>query len=133
MKTRGDVLIRGLWESQADAIIDVRFGDSDADTYRKEPMDKLPDRWEKEKKDKNGKHCHEQHKRFYPFVLLVDGMLGKEALVVLTNLSRLMVEKLEEPISHVRGWVNGRIAVAVARSYSRMIHGDRLPSPLRGR
>ena len=32
-----------------------------------------------------------------------------------------MVKKLEEPLSQVRGWVNGRIAIAIARSYSRMI------------
>ena len=41
-----------------------------------------------------------------------------------------MVAKLEEIISHVRGWVNGRITIGVARSYSRMICGARLPSPL---
>ena len=32
------VLIRGIWESQTEAIIDVRFGDSEADTYKKEGM-----------------------------------------------------------------------------------------------
>ena len=65
-----------------------------------------------------------------PFVLSVDGMLGKEAPVVLVNLSRLMAEKLKEPISHVCGWFNGRIAIAIARSYSRMIRGVCLPSTL---
>ena len=49
------------------------------------------------------------------FVLSVDGILGNEALVILANLSRLMVEKIEEIISHVCGWVNSRIAIAVAR------------------
>ena len=93
-------------------------------------MDKLLDHWEGEKKDKHGNHCHKQQKHFSPFVLSVDGMLGKEALIVLTNLIRLMAKKLEEPLSHVCGWVNGRIIIAVARSYSRMIRGDRLPSPL---
>ena len=33
---------------------------------------------------------------FYPFVISVDGMHEKEALVVLTNLIRLMAEKMEE-------------------------------------
>ena len=56
-----------------------------------------------------------------PFFLSVDGMLGKEALVVLTNLSRLIATNLEEPLSQVRGWVNGRIAIAVVRSHYRMI------------
>ena len=131
MEIRGDVLIRGLWESQTDAIIDVRFGDLDADTYKHKPMDKLLARWEKRKKDKHGKHCHEQQRYFSPFVLSVDEMLGKEALVVLASLSRIMAAKMDEPILHVRGWINGRIAIAVVRSYSCMIYGDRLPSSLR--
>ena len=46
--------------------------------------------------------------------------MGKEALVVLTTLSRLMAAKMDEPIVHVTIWVNVRIAIAVARSYSRV-------------
>ena len=42
-----------------------------------------------------------------------------------------MIEKREEPISQVRGWVNGRTEIAVERSYSQMICGDRHRSPLR--
>ena len=57
-------------------------------------------------------------------------MLGKEALVVLYQLSRVMSEKREEPLFQVRWWVNVRITIAVAKSYSRMIRGARLPSPL---
>ena len=49
---------------QTDAIINVRFGDSDADTYKYEPMDKLLARWDMKKKDNNGKHCHEQQDFF---------------------------------------------------------------------
>ena len=54
---------------------------------------------------------------FYPFFLSVDGMSGKEAQVVLDNLSQLMAGKMEEPIYHVKGWVNVRISIAVARLY----------------
>ena len=57
-------------------------------------------------------------------------MLGREALVVLANLSRLMAAKIDEPIFHVQGWINGRIAITVARSYSCIICGDILPSSL---
>ena len=38
LETRGDILIRGLWERWADAIIDVKLGDADAETYRFELM-----------------------------------------------------------------------------------------------
>ena len=41
-----------------------------------------------------------------------------------------MVAKMDEPISHVQGWIDFQIAIAVARSYSYMILGDRLPSSL---
>ena len=43
--------------------------------------------WDKIKKDKQGNDCHEQQKHFSLFVLSIDGMLGREALVVLENLS----------------------------------------------
>ena len=43
---------------------------------------------------------------FLHFFLSVDVMLSEEALVVLTNLSRLVVKTPEEPLSQVHGWVN---------------------------
>ena len=58
-------------------------------------------------------------------------MLGKEALVVLYQFSQFMAEKREEPLSQVQGWVNGQTEIAVAGSYSWMISGARLLSPLR--
>ena len=50
---------------------------------------------------------------------------------VLATLSQIMGGKLEVPISHACGWVNGRITIVVALLYSHMICGARLPSPLR--
>ena len=41
-----------------------------------------------------------------PFVLSSDGMLVKEALGILVNVIRLMAAKMDEPISHMRGWIN---------------------------
>ena len=51
---------------------------------------------EKKTKNKHGNNCHEQWKCFSPFVLSVDGILGKEALAILTNLSQTMAAKMEE-------------------------------------
>ena len=79
-------------------------------------MTSLLARWEKINKDKHGKHCNDQRKQFYPFVFSVDGMLGREAIVALSKLSPSVADKREEPLLQVRGWVNVRIAIAVARS-----------------
>ena len=72
-------------------------------------MDKFLYYWENKNKDKHGKNCHDQQKIFSPFVIYVDGVLGKEALIVLTNLSQLMAEEMDEPILHMQGWINVRI------------------------
>ena len=60
-------------------------------------------------------------------------MLGRESLVVLVNLSQLMAGKTDEPILHVWGWVNYRMAIVVGISYSQMICGYRFPDTLKDR
>ena len=60
-------------------------------------------------------------------------VIGREALVVLSHLSIFMAYKREEPLLQVQGWVNVRIAIAVARSYSQMIRRTWFPSPLQER
>ena len=52
---------------------------------------------------------------FYRFVLSVNGVLGKEALVVLANLIRLVGAKMDEPILHVQCWINGWISIIVSK------------------
>ena len=57
-------------------------------------------------------------------------MMGKGALVALATLIRLIAAKMDEPISHVKGWVNGLIETAVASLYYLVIHGYQSISPL---
>ena len=61
-------------------------------------MEALLSQWETIKKGKHGNNCHDQRKCFSPFVLSVDVMLGRKAMVVLLQLSRIMEEKMEEPL-----------------------------------
>ena len=84
-------------------------------------MDKLLSVWEKTKKYKHGKVCYNQWSHFSPFVLSVDGVMGKEALVVLATLSRLMDAKLDEPIFHVTVWVKVGVVIMFARLYYRVL------------
>ena len=117
LEIRGDVLIQGLWDRQNNDIIYTKIGDADAYTYKFDPMDKLLYWWEKMRKDKHGNHCHEQRKQFSLFILSVYGMLGREALIVVVNLSQLMAARMDRPILHMKVCINGWISIAVARSY----------------
>ena len=86
-ETRGDMTIQDLLDRQFESIIDFKLGEADADSSKYEPMTTLLARWETIKKDKNSNHCHYQHNFFSPFVLSVDVMIEREALVVLLELS----------------------------------------------
>ena len=70
---------------------------------------------------------------FFSIFISIDGILVKEALVVITNFSSLVAVKMEEPILHMRGWIYSWIEIAVTRSYSHMIFLDHLPIPLQDR
>ena len=64
METRGEVLIRSLWENKTEAIINVILEDQDLYTHKKEPMGMLLAWWEKLNKYKHGNHYHEQRTNF---------------------------------------------------------------------
>ena len=46
-ETQCDVSTRGLWESQTEEIIDIRFGDADTETWVPEGVDKILAQWQK--------------------------------------------------------------------------------------
>ena len=98
-------MILGLWYRQFDTIIDVKLGDADTEMYKYDPMTSLLARWEHIKNYKHCNHCHEQRKRFSSFVISVDIMLGRKARVVLYQLSQIIADNREEPISQVQGRV----------------------------
>ena len=103
METMGGVLIRGLWDRHIDAIIDVKLGNADTDTYRFALMVTLMDIWDKMKKYKHERHCHKQHKPFSMFLLSVDGILDRRAQIILAFSIGLMTVKTEESILHIKG------------------------------
>ena len=61
-------MVRGLWDRQVEAIIDVKIGDIGADSYKYEPMAALLDRWEMINKEKHDKHSNDKRKKFTVFL-----------------------------------------------------------------
>ena len=52
-------MVKRLWDYQVNAIIDVKLGDTDADSYKYELMTALLTRCKTIKKDKQDKNCHD--------------------------------------------------------------------------
>eukprot|EP00957_Ditylum_brightwellii_P159330 12128138-Ditylum_brightwellii.AAC.1 len=89
----GDLLVCYLWRHQTDNVIDVRITSTDAKSYIPRPLEKVLLSQEKEKKAKYLHSCLGQSRYFSPFMISIDGMLGKEAAMVLKQLSRKLVAK----------------------------------------
>ena len=53
-------------------------------------MVKLLCRWENYNEDKHGNHYPENRNNFFSLVLSVDGIIRKDALIVLRNLNQLI-------------------------------------------
>ena len=129
---RSDVSIRGIYESQMEAIIDIRFGYDDAETYNKEVIDTFFLSGKKLRRTITVSTAMINRNKISD-ILSVDGVVGKDSQVVIAALSRLIAANMKEPISHIKGWVNSWIAISVVRLNSRMFHVYQVPSPLHNR
>ena len=86
-EAHGDILIRGLWACDTDCILDVWVTDVNAKSNRSKDPHKVLAAHEREKKKKYPGACLKQHRDFSPFVVSTDGLLGKEAKILLKKLS----------------------------------------------
>ena len=113
----GDIIIKGLFERNQDCIIDVRVTDMDASSYRTRNPYNVIKSQEAEKKKKYLRLCLEQRRIFVPFVVSVDGLIGKEGRSpLLKQLSLPLAEKWKKPQSVVAGIVLSRMIFAILRA-----------------
>ncbi len=103
---RGDLLLRGFWAQGTNCIVDVRVTDTDAKSYRKRDPAKVLETGEKEKKKKYPESCLEQRRHFTPFVVSVDGLLGREASTFAKRLAAKLAQKWKRSYSQTCGYVN---------------------------
>ena len=63
-----------------------------------------------------------------PFVVSTDGLLGREAKIVLQHLSAKIAENAGVPYSVVCGYVTARFSIAIASATNRCLRGSRVPT-----
>ena len=83
---------------------------------------------EKEKKRKYLEPCLKQRRHFTPFVVSADGLLGREAEVLLNRLAGKISVKWGKPYSEVCGFVRARMSIAMIRATHLCLRGSRVPT-----
>eukprot|EP00957_Ditylum_brightwellii_P034670 2628177-Ditylum_brightwellii.AAC.1 len=119
----GDLMIRHLWKRQVYTVISIRITDTDAKSHILHPLETLLAGKEKEKKGKYLIACLDQNQHFSPFVVSVNGILGKEAAMGLMQLSRKLAIKWDCPISQATNYVKTMMSLSIVRATNRCLRG----------
>ena len=121
-----DLGVRGVWQPQTEALFDIRVIDTDAQSHAERSVEAVLTSAEKEKKRKYNEAAMARHASFSPFVVSVDGRMGREARVFLKRLAEKLTMRWQKPYSEVMGWVQARMSFATLRATNRCIRGSRL-------
>ena len=122
---RADISVRGVYENQVEASLDIRVTDTDAESFKLKSVLQVLKSQEMDKKRKYKKPCEERRWHFTPFICSVDGALGKEALGFLKRLAHKLAIKWHSNYSVVMGFVRARVSLAIVRATSLCIRGSR--------
>ena len=122
---RADVAIRGVYENQTQALLDIRVTYTDEESMKLKSITQVLKGQEEEKKRKYKKACEERRFHFTPFVCSVDGVLGKEAQSFLKRLGHQLSQKWHTSYSVVMGFVRARLSIAILRATALCVRGSR--------
>ena len=121
-----DISIRGLWEPQAVALLDVRVVDTDAPSHIHRNTVAVLCSAEEEKKRKYNSAAEACRASFTPFVVSTDGMLGREANFLLKRLAQSISIKWEKPLGQTTGWLRAKLSFAILRATNLCLRGSRI-------
>ena len=125
---KGDLLIRDLWQKVTDSVHDMRVVNTDAKTHTVKTPEKCLQMVERRKKRVYLEECLQQRRNFYPFVALVDGMMGVDATSTLKRFASRLATNWRQPYSRTCGFVKSRIAINLVRATHSCIRGSRMPA-----
>jgi pantothenate kinase len=83
--------------------------------------------WKHTKQEKERKHledCLEQRCHFTPFVVSIDGLIGRGKRTLMKKLSVMLAEKWEKPYAEVCGYVTARMTITIVRVTHRCLRGS---------
>ena len=122
---RGDIGAHGFWTKGKTTIFDVRITHAECKSNIGRNHRKVLKSHEKAKKDKYAQKCAERRRDFTPLCFTADGCFGTETNAAVKRLATLLSAKWNRTYSEVCGYVRARLSLALVRSASMCLRGER--------
>eukprot|EP00919_Chromeraceae_sp_WS-2016_P038327 GHVR01091490.1.p1 GENE.GHVR01091490.1~~GHVR01091490.1.p1 ORF type:complete len:203 (-),score=35.04 GHVR01091490.1:23-631(-) len=120
-----DLRVRGVWQRQTDALLDICVTDTDARSYlNRSPSCVLKEK-ESAKKSKYVAAAEARRASFTPLVFTVDGAAGTEAERFLGTLSETLAGKWGVSKSVTSQYIRTRVSFAILRATALCVRGSR--------
>ena len=127
-EARGDIGAHGFWKRGRTAIFDVQVCDTDARSYGNRESKKVLESAARRKKVKYEEACLERRRDFTPMLYSVDGMAEKHARAAERRVAGMLAVKWKRQYSQMAHFVRTRMCLAVVRSNTLLLRGDRVMS-----
>jgi hypothetical protein len=124
-EARGDVGAHGFWKRGRTTIFDVMICDTDAKSYGNRTSKKVLEGAALRKKSKYEEACLERRRDFTPMIYSVDGMADKHARAAEKRIAGILAAKWTRQYSQMASFVRTRMCLAIVRSNTLLLRGDR--------
>jgi hypothetical protein len=127
-EARGDIGAHGFWKRGRTTIFDVQVCDTDAKSYGNCNSKKVLEGAACRKKDKYEEACLELRRDFTPMIYSVDGVADKHARAAEKQIAGILAAKWTQQYSQMASVVRTRMCLAIVRSNTLLLQGDRAMS-----
>jgi hypothetical protein len=127
-EARGDVGAHGFWKRGRTTIFDIQVCDTDAKSYGNRESKKVLEAAARKKKVKYEEACLERRRDFTPMLYSVDGMAEKHTRAAERRVAGMLAVKWKRQYSEMAHFVRTRMCLAVVRSNTLLLRGDRVMS-----
>ena len=122
---RVDWGVRGLWESQREALFDICICNADAPSYQGKSIDSVFNEHKDFKRKKYAEAAEHKRASFSPILATCDGVFDFEAKAYTRQLAVLLSKKWSKSYAEVHGWIKARMQICIIRSVSLCLRGSR--------
>jgi hypothetical protein len=125
---RADLLVYGVWARQLAALFDIRVTHTDSASYLHQTPKQAMRTQAMEKVQKYGPAVARRgNSHFTPLIMGTAGEMDEDAHNFITALATKLAGKWGKRYGEVKGWINLRIQIALARAGSMCIRRTRIP------